>query len=69
MLNNTEYKSEISDVIEVVDDQIVTQLSIAQNAAANSPDFNKSVRAARSIRRERRYNQGAASRRWRVSLW
>ena len=69
MLNNTIYKDEFNEVLEIVRDQAVTQLDIAETSAANSPRFNQGERAARSIRRERRNNQASSAARWRVSLW
>ena len=71
MLNNTEYKSELSYLHEVIEDQPVTGLSVTSRAAANAPQFNHLDSAERRMRRERRSrrNTGFTSGGWRLRLW
>ena len=71
MLNNTEYKSQTSAPIEVVDNQTLIKASVQERTAANAPRFNQARSAERRLRRERRYsrNTGLAVGGWRVTTW
>ncbi len=71
MLNNTEYKSELHDLHESVDNQVLMSLGLTGVAAANAPHFDHEESAERRMRRERRCSRNTVSVAggWHVSLW
>ena len=71
MLNNTEYKSQISSPEIVVDNQTVTDANIEARPAANAARFDQVRSLSRSVRRERRYsrNSGFTAGGWRLTSW
>ena len=71
MLNNTKHEIQTSDLHEMIDDQIVTRVSVDEGTAANTRLRSQTEKIERSRRRHRRYNWNAGSTTsgWRVSLW
>ena len=68
MLNNTKHEIQTSDLHEMIDDQIVTRLSVDERTAVNTPLRSQTEREERS-RRRHIWNTGSTTSGWRVSLW